>query len=206
MTTIMNKSFLVIALLCMSFSTVNAQDRLFEFSARGAMLSSAEVVGAIGYAGLGLNGELMYFIKPKLAAGIFYAQTPSKMGFSSIEYEGGTSSIYGDFEYAMYGLAVQATTNRARFFRIYATARFFKVEMVHHYPEYTLSIAESGYAYSGGFGVTLKFSETVGFNLFEISYVGLPKSFTFAKEFNSQFGYAGALLQSGLVLKIRKRK
>jgi len=78
--------------------------------------------------------------------------------------------------------------------------------MVHHYNGYDFSIAESGYGYSAGIGVALKFSDTVGFNLFEISYVGLPGSFTHAKKINDAAESSSILIQSGFILKIRKRK
>jgi hypothetical protein len=199
------KSFLPILLVFLSYSGLRSQDRLFELNVRAAGLGSFGVLGSEGYAGLGINAELLYFFKPKIGAGIFYTQTPFMLGYSDIGNAEGQYGLYADFEYLMYGVTAQLTTNRARFFRVYGTVRFFKVEMVHHYTGYSFTLAESGYGYSGGIGVGLKISDTIGYNLFEINYVGLPKSFDHASKF-SYSSYAGALIQSGLIIKIRKRK
>ena len=200
-----NTFFWIVILLCVSFTPLHAQDRLFELSVRASSLSSTGYYGGDnGYIGAGINTELLYFIKPKIGMGIFYTHTLTALSDSN--FESGNAGLAGDFESQMYGLAVQATTDRARLFRVYGTVRLFKVELVHHYKDLNFSIGESGYGYSAGLGVTLKISNTLGFNLLEVNYVGLPGNSTYTKQFDEKSNNSGIQIQSGFLFKIRKRK
>jgi len=196
----MYKFSVVLFLFFVSVSTLDAQDRLFELSVRGSGLANVKQHDK-GYSGIGINTEFLYFIKPKIGVGIFYSRSLDTFGNSYFNED-----VDGNFEFQMYGVAAQATTNRSRHVRVYATLRFFKAALVHHYPTYNFSIGESGFGYSGGIGLTFRFSDTFGFNLFEVNYVGLSNNFEYTKTLNNGKSPAGFQIQSGLVFKIRKRK
>jgi hypothetical protein len=152
---------------------------------------------------IGGSAELLYYPKGFVGVGIYYSRT-----VMAGEYEYYTpSSTYGnyhqdfsEYKYAMYGVSAQVTTSRKKRFRVYAVGRAGRVQMVEDFDDFTMG--SKGFAYGAGFGVMLKLSRRISFNIFEANYIWLPKEFTL--ENNEPIN--GLQAQSGLTVKLWRVK
>lgn len=149
---------------------------------------------------IGFSAEVLYFPEDFIGVGAFYSRSVVSGAFEYdqfnwYQYDYSTT----DFDYSMYGISVQLTTNRKRFFRVYAVGRAGKFEIVEDVGPFAL--ANSKFAYSGGFGVMLRLAQTVSFNLFEANYTFLPKEFSAEKDVT----IGGFLVQSGISIRLLRK-
>lgn len=151
---------------------------------------------------IGASGEVLFFPKGFIGVGAFYSR--SVVSGENEYAQGGTFNsnyVVSSLDYAMYGVSLQLTTSRKKGFRIYAIGRAGKFEVVEDMAgAYSLSASE--FAYSGGFGIMVKLSRKVSFNIFEANYTFLPKQFS--DENNIEV--AGLYAQSGLSIRFMQKK
>ncbi|MBL7871963.1 MAG: hypothetical protein JNM78_10155 [Cyclobacteriaceae bacterium] len=184
-----------------------SQDQQIELALKGTIISSDLVYTEYNsYLGVGYSVDAHYFFNRKLAAGLFYTKS-----IFSEEISGGYLSSpqaydgnYGAYDFLQYGLSGKITTSRERFFQIYATVKFFKMEAVYDFKdELGFSLADKGMGGAAGFGVVLRFSENVGFNLFDLNYNHYLTGFEVTK---SNFSPSVFQVRSGLIINFLDRK
>ena len=192
----------------MLFTTVLfAQDQQVELGIKGTLLSSDLVyTEANSYIGVGYSMDAHYYFNRKFAAGIFYTRS-----MFSEEVVGGYLGApqaydgnYGTYDFMQYGISGKITTSRERFFQIYATAKVFKMESVYDFKdELGFSLADEGMGAAAGFGIVLRFSRRVGFNLFDLNYNHYLSGFGVTK---STFSPSAFQLRSGLIINFLDRR
>jgi hypothetical protein len=145
--------------------------------------------------------EALVFIKDFVGVGAFYTQSIMEGEYTHELYE--SFNYYNDnskYKVSMYGLTAQITTSRKKTFRIYAVGRVGNYEMVEKFDGFT--IGSKGMAYSAGFGIMLKLSRRISFNIFEANYTWLPKEFSLEND----IALSGGQVQSGLSVKLFRKK
>lgn len=148
----------------------------------------------------GFSAEVLFFPEDFIGVGAFYSKSVISGAFEYDRFNWYQYDYFTtDYDYSMYGISVQLTTNRKRFFRIYAVGRAGKFELVEDVGPF--SIANSKLAYSGGFGVMLRLAPTVSFNLFEANYTFLPKEFSSGQD----VAIGGFLVQSGISIRLLRK-
>lgn len=199
-----------IVAIILSMLLVNAlfaQDQQIELGLRGTLLSSDLVYSeANSYIGLGYSIDAHYFFNRKLAAGLFYAksmysQEASESYLSSPQTYNGS---YGPYQFLQYGLSGKITTSRERFMQIYAVAKVFKMQAVYDFKdELGFALSDKGMGGAAGFGIVLRFSKNVGFNLFDLNYNHYLSGFDVTK---STFSPSTFQVRSGLIINFLDRK
>ena len=185
----------------------HAQDQQVELGIKGTLVSSSRVYeeGA-SYSGIGYLVEANYFFNRKLAAGVFYSQSAFS-DEASESYLGNPSNYGGNggkYQFLQYGVSGKITTSRERFFQIYATARLFKMQSVYDFKEeLNFTVSDKGMAGAAGFGIVLRFSRSVGLNLFDVSYNHYLTNFDLTK---SKFSPSAFQIRSGLIINFLDRK
>lgn len=180
---------------------VAAQDQQIELGLKGTLLSSdLSYTESNSYIGVGYSIDAHYYFNRKLAAGLFYSRS-----ILSQEVSGGYLSApqsydgnYGAYDFLQYGISGKITTSRERFLQIYAVAKVFKMESVYDFKdELGFSLSDKGIAGAAGFGIVLRFSRSVGFNLFEANYNHYLSGFEVTK---SNFTPSSFQVRSGLII------
>lgn len=200
------KRLYILLFSLLSASVVNAQDYRIDVNIRGntmVLLEDVDDVNAREFRQLpvGASAEVLFFPKDFVGIGLFYSRSVMSGKFEYYQ-NGDYSAAYPttDYDYAMYGLTLQLSTNRKRGFRIYAVGRAGKFEFVEDV--HGFSVGDSEFAYSGGFGIMVKLSRRLSFNIFEANYAFLPKEFSVANDVEISSVY----VQSGLSVKLLPRK
>lgn len=182
-------------------TTLFAQDQQIELNLRGTLISSDLVyTEANSYLGVGYSIDANYFFNRKLAAGLFYSksvysQEASESYLSSSQTYNGN---YGLFQFLQYGLSGKITTSRERFMQIYAVAKVFKMQAVYDFKdELGFALSDKGMGGAAGFGIVLRFSKNVGFNLFDINYNHYLSGFDLTQ---STFSPSAFQVRSGLII------
>jgi Outer membrane protein beta-barrel domain len=206
-----NRFILIVFVLIGGFN-LQAQDKLVELSVRGTgLISTSTFTSDNYYDGFGYSVEVLYYFKPKLSLGIHYSSSlnyadGSPIGYSSILNSSSNQYTYldGSFGFQQYGFSVKYTTNRARFFQAYLTARLVWQENVYNFQsDFGFSVGDEGMGAGIGGGVILRISPTFGFNLIEVNYNKYFSGFEFTE---ANFESADIQVKSGLVFNIRQRK
>jgi hypothetical protein len=189
-----------------------AQDYRIDLNLRASTLATFDLQDkefqSLGYdrywvtPDIGASMEALFFIKDFVGVGAFYTQSIIEGEYeheiySAYDYYYGELSKY---KVSMYGLAAQITTSRKKTFRIYAVGRVGNYQMVEKFDGFT--IGSKGMAYSAGFGVMLKISRRISFNIFEANYTWLPKEFSLEND----IALSGGQVQSGLSVKLFRKK
>lgn len=205
---IMVKIKIIAAVVSMMLAnTLFAQDQQIELAFKGTLLSSDLVYSEHNsYLGVGYSIDANYFFNRKLAAGVFYTKS-----IFSEEVVGGYLASpqaydgnYGAYDFLQYGISGKITTSRERFFQIYATAKLFKMEAVYDFKEELgFSLSDKGMGGAAGFGIVLRFSRSVGFNLFDINYNHYLSGFEVTK---SNFSPSTIQVRSGLIINFLDRR
>jgi hypothetical protein len=175
-----------------TLATFDVRDEEFESLGYDRYWVTPDIAGSV---------EALFFIKDFVGVGAFYTQS-----IMEGEYEHDMLSGYNYYEdlskykVAMYGLAAQVTTSRKKTFRIYAVGRIGNYQMVEKFDGFT--IGNKGMAYSAGFGIMLKLSRRISFNIFEANYTWLPKEFSLENDIE----LSGGQVQSGLSVKLYRKK
>jgi hypothetical protein len=150
---------------------------------------------------IGGSAELLYYPKGFVGVGVYYSRTvmPGEYAYyTPLSYF--SPEDFSEYKYAMYGVSAQLTTSRKKRFRVYAVGRVGRVQMVEDFGDFTMG--SKGFAYGAGFGVMLKLSRRISFNIFEANYIWLPKEFTL--ENNEPISVLQA--QSGFTVKLWRVK
>jgi hypothetical protein len=196
----MRKTFIVIISMLLATSLF-AQDQQIELGLKGTLLSSDLVyTESNSYIGVGYSIDAHYYFNRKLAAGLFYTRS-----ILSQEVSGGYLSApqsydgsYGAYDFLQYGVSGKITTSRERFFQIYAVAKVFKMQAVYDFKdELGFTLSDKGMGGAAGFGIVLRFSRSVGFNLFEANYNHYLSGFEVTK---SNFTPSAFQVRSGLII------
>lgn len=184
-----------------------AQDQQIELGIKGSLLSSDLVyTEANSYIGVGYSMEAHYYFNRKLAAGIFYSKSmfSEEVVGSYLSAPQAYDGNYGTYDFMQYGISGKITTSRERFFQIYAVAKVFKMESVYDFKdELGFSLADEGMGAAAGFGIVLRFSRRVGFNLFDLNYNYYSSGFDVTK---SNFSPSAFQLRSGLIINFLDRR
>lgn len=203
---IMRKIFTVVVSVLVATSLF-AQDQQIELGLKGTLLSSDLVyTESNSYIGVGYSIDAHYYFNRKLAAGLFYSKSMLSDevvgGYlsSSQSYDGN----YGTYDFLQYGISGKITTSRERFLQIYAVAKVFKMEAVYDFKdELGFTLSDKGMVGGVGFGIVLRFSRNVGFNLFEANYNHYLSGFEVT---NSNFSPSAFQVHSGLIINFLDRK
>lgn len=151
---------------------------------------------------LAISAEALYFPKEFIGIGLFYTRSIVD-GINEYRepnmYYTPYAVDHGDYSYAHYGIAVQLTSPRDRFLRIYAVGRLGKFELVEDFG--TFSFGNGGFSASGGSGIMLRLSKNVSFNLVEINYLWLPKKFSYQND----HAVGGLYAQSGISVRMFRK-
>jgi hypothetical protein len=150
---------------------------------------------------IGASVEALFFLKDFVGVGAFYTQSIMEGEYEHEMYSG--YNYYDEiskYKVSMYGLAAQVTTSRKKTFRIYAVGRIGNYQMAEKFDGFT--IGSKGMAYSGGFGIMLKLSRRVSYNIFEANYTWLPKEFSLEND----VALSGGQVQSGFSVKLYRKK
>jgi hypothetical protein len=203
------KSILILILsFGLSIIHSNAQDRLIEIKAGGSVPISTAIIESgfdSGYAGIGYAIEGHYYIKPKIAIGVFYSRSADSFDSGEVYIsDQNNSEMGGTYKFLSYGVSGKVSTNRSRFFQAYAIARFYQVQNVYDFEdELGFTIGDKGLAGGIGLGIVLKISRTFAFNLFEVNYNNYLSGMEFTKE---TFSPAEFEIKSGFVFNFKERK
>jgi len=199
----------IIIATCFMLLSINGftQDQQIELGIKATVVSSSPAYEeGSSYLGIGYLVEANYYFNRKLSAGVFY----SRSVFSDIASESyvGTGYTYdgswGKYQFLQYGVSGKITTSRERFFQIYATARVFKMENIYDFTEeLDFVAADKGIGGAAGFGIVLRFSRSIGFNLFDVSYNHYLTNFDLTK---SKFSPSAFQIRSGLIINFLDRK
>ncbi len=199
-----------ILILFFSFGLIisNAQDRLIEIKAGGSVPISTAIIESdygSGYAGVGYAIEGHYYIKPKIAIGVFYSRSLDGFDLGEVYISKESSAeVGGSYKFLSYGISGKVSTNRSRFFQAYAIARFYQVQNVYDFEdELGFTIGDKGLTGGIGLGIVLKISRTFAFNLFEVNYNNYLSGLEFTKE---TFSPAEFEIKSGFVFNFKERK
>lgn len=203
---IATKNFLLIGLiLLISSNSVSAQDRLFEFNLRGTLITSPSSYynsSKSVYTGLGYSAEAQYFLKPRVAVGIYFSRSLGSVSNSDLIKD----ELYqsGGYEFLLYGLSGKITSHRNRPFQVYGTVRLMVMEGVYDYQnELGFSVGESGLTAGIGGGIILRITRSIGFNIVEINYNRYLSGFEFTQ---SEFSTSAFQVNSGIVYNFKERK
>lgn len=136
-----------------------------------------------------------YLVKPKIGIGIFYSKSMSGEAHFNLQAKS---------QYQHYGFELQASSDRTKRFSIYGTAGVLKAEWVIHSIDgnfYDFKTAKSGLGYTAGFGLAIKITRAISFNLIDCRGILYSKGFSYTE--SSPFGVS---VDTGFVFKfIRKR-
>jgi hypothetical protein len=188
-------------------TTLVAQDQQIELGIKGTLLSSDLVYSeSNSYIGVGYSIDAHYYFNRKLAAGLFYTKSmfSDEVVGSYLSDPQSYDGNYGTYDFLHYGISGKITTSRERFLQIYAIAKLFKMEAVYDFnDELGFTLADKGMVGAAGFGIVMRFSRRVGFNLFELNYNHYLSGFEVTK---SDFGPAAIQVHSGLIINFLDRK
>jgi hypothetical protein len=198
----MVKIKIVAVVVSMLFANaLRAQDQQIEVGLKGTLLSSDLIYSeSNSYIAVGYSIEGHYYFNRKLAAGLFYtrAMFSEEVVGGYLASPQGYDGNYGGYDFLQYGISGKITTSRERFFQIYAIAKLFKMESVYDFKEELgFSLSDKGMGGAAGFGVVLRFSRNVGFNLFELNYNHYLSGFEVTK---SNFSPSVIQVRSGLII------
>ena len=176
---------IIVALCVVMFVSVElyAQDYRLDVNLRGSSIAKLDFgdqeVQTDGFETSWINPDLegsmevLFYPKSFIGIGVYYGRSfipGSNEYYRQTEntsfpgyYDG--NAEYSDFKYAMYGATLQLTTSRQKFLRVYGVLRAGKYELVEQFRDF--SVSGSGFAYSGGFGVMMKLTRRLSFNLLE---------------------------------------
>lgn len=197
---------LAVAVLMLLTHSLFAQEQQIELGFKGTVLSSDLVyTESNSYLGLGYSIDAHYFFNRKLAAGLFYSKSmySEEVSESYLSNPQSYDGNYGAYDFLQYGISGKVTTSRERFFQIYAVAKVFKMEAVYDFnDELGFALSDEGMGGAAGFGVVLRFSRNVGFNLFEFNYNHYLSGF---EETKSNFSPSAFQVRSGLIINFLDR-
>jgi opacity protein-like surface antigen len=170
--------------------------------------TEVNLLGTISALGDGQSGgsffeatvRARYLIKPKIGIGIFYSRSMSgTVNFNEYYY------LRAEPKYQHYGVEAQASSDRTKRFSIYGAVGLLKAEWVHHYSDgnfYDFKSAKSGLGYTAGFGIAIKITRALSFNLIDCRGILYNKNFSYT-EGSVPFGLS---VDTGFIYKfIRQR-
>ncbi len=196
----------VTAVFALLATSLSAQEQQIELGFKGTILSSDLVyTESNSYLGLGYSIDAHYFFNRKLGAGLFYSRSmySEEVSESYLSNPQSYDGNYGAYDFLQYGISGKITTSRERFFQIYAVAKMFKMESVYDFDEELgFKLSDKGMGGAAGFGVVLRFSRNVGFNLFEFNYNHYLSGF---EETKSNFSPSAFQVRSGLIINFLDR-
>jgi len=201
--------FTTLVLLALLGNVLFAQDRLIDLNVRGSILMFKDYQPEAGFQDFTTltppvmySVEGVYFLKNYLGIGAFYSGTIVP---GEIDPEVYNPGIYyydepNEVTCSMYGVTAQVTTSRTKLFRIYGVARMGRAAMAEKFEYYTLG--SKGIYYSAGFGVMIKLTRQVSFNLFEVNYNWFPESFSLENDTKVD----GLIAQTGVSIRLLRKK
>jgi hypothetical protein len=205
------KTLFSLAILLISMVSAFGQDYLLDINLKASAHASFDFgdneANHLGYdryldvPEVSVSVEAVYFPKNFVGFGVFYTKTAMSGTYSyHWPFVDNYLDEYSSYEGVSYGLSAHLTTSRLKQFRVYAVARVGNFQTVEQFDDFTMS--SKGLGYTGGFGVTVKLSRRVSYNIFEASYTRLPADFNTKRNQTM----TSLQLQSGLTVKVYRKR